>query len=107
MGMGMDMGMGGLGMGGMGGMGAQAIATPIPDSERVGTGAGIELVLRADNASLTRFYYLMSHVTRTYGIDDLYVYNTPQGMFTTATIEVITDVNLQGAASAAPTNGAI
>ena len=104
-------GMGGmdLGMMGMGGpMNVQATVTPVPDAERVGIGAGIELSLRADNANLTNFYYELSHVTRTYGIDDLYVYNTPQGLYTTATVEVITDVNLQGgsATGAAPGEGA-
>ncbi len=105
---GMGMGMMEMGlMGGMGGPNAQPMVTPIPDAERVGTGAGIELVLKADNASLTRFYYQLSHVTRTYGIDDLYVYSSPQGVFTTATVEVITDINTQGTAGAAPAEGAI
>ncbi len=99
---GMDMGMGG------GGITAQATITPVPDDQAVGKAAGLELFLRGDNASLTRFFYELSHITRTYGLDDLYIYNDgqPGGLLTTATIEVITDVNLTGGAAAAPVEGA-
>lgn len=95
----MDMGMMGMGMGDGGRPGdMKPEATPVPDAERVGTGAGIELFLVGDNASLVRFYYELSHVTRTYGLDDLYIYaNNQGGYLTSATIEVITDVNLSGA----------
>lgn len=88
---------------------ALASVTPVPDEEAVGTGAGVELAIRADNASLTRFYFELSHVTRTYGIDDLYIYNSQQGLLTTATIEVITDVKLDGGAGseAAPVEGEV
>jgi hypothetical protein len=100
MGMGMDMGMYGMGMG----MATPVAATPVPDAEKVGTGAGIELWMIASNSSLVRFYYDVTHKTATYGVDDVYVRRQQNGLMTTATIEIITDVNLQGAA-ATPAEG--
>lgn len=108
--MGMDMGMGmEMGMGGpMGGANTGPAVTPVPDAERVGTGAGIELWLVASNPSLVRFYYELSHKTATYGLDDVYVHDRQGTLQTSATIEIITDVNLTGAAqNAAPADGGV
>lgn len=97
MGMGMDMGMYGMDAG-VGGP-PPVNATPVPDAEAVGKSAAIELWMIAGNSSLVRFYYDVTHNTSTYGVDDLYVRPQAQGggLQTTATIEVITDVNLQNA----------
>lgn len=86
---------------GGGPMQAQSTVTPVPDAEKVGTGAGIELDLTGDNASITRFYYEVSHITRTYGLDDVYFFQDQNGALrTTSTIEVITDVKMEGGATA-------
>lgn len=72
--------------------------TPVPDAESVGTGAGIELDLRGDNTALTRFYFEVSHLNRSYGIDELYYFTEPNGALrTTSTIEIITAVKLDAA----------
>ncbi len=111
MGMGMDMMMmdGMMGMGG--GRGAvEPEITPVPDDQAVGTGAGLEIWMTADNSGMVRFFYDVSHRTATYGIDDLYVHQQ-QGntLLTTATIEVITQVKTEGAAGmdAAPVEGEV
>lgn len=101
-GMGMDMMM--MEMGGMpegGPLGNAHVATPVPDAEAVGVGAGIELYMVGPNAGIVRFYYDISHKTGTYGLDDVYVHQASGGSLrTSATIEVITDVKQQGAAPA-------
>lgn len=79
----------------------QAIVTPVPDAEAVGTGAGIELYMTGPNAGIIRFYYDLSHRTGTYGLDDIYVNQGPGGALrTSGTVEVITDVKQEGAAPA-------
>jgi hypothetical protein len=77
--------------GGMPGM-AQAVATPDPE-KAVGTGAGLELVMRANNANLVKFLFELTHGPRTYGVDDLYIYADPRGeLTTTMTVEIVTDL---------------
>ncbi|MGB9691897.1 MAG: hypothetical protein ACPL7D_06980 [Candidatus Sumerlaeaceae bacterium] len=71
---------------------APAVATPKEDTA-VGTGAGLELEMRAYNANLVKFLFELTHGPRTYAVDDLYIYSDPKGeLRTSMTVELVTDL---------------
>jgi hypothetical protein len=95
----MDVGMGAYGM-------MTPAATPLPADQKIGIGTGIEMYFRGNNANNIRFLYDLSHIARTYSLDDLYMYGSPDGVLNTSvTVELVTQIDKlsTGSAEAAPT----
>jgi len=83
--------------------GGPALPTPVPADQKVGTGTGIELTFRATNPNMIRFLFEVATVPRTYSVDDLHVYASPDGILTTSgTIELLISVDALQKATSAP-----
>lgn len=80
--------------GGPRGPAAPGAAAVAPGEPGIGTGTGIELYFRADNAHMTQFLFDITHAPRTYALDDLNIIAYPDGnLYTTTTVEMVTVLN--------------
>jgi hypothetical protein len=67
--------------------------TPIPEGEKVGGGAGIEIWFTANNANMIQFLFEVTHAPRSYTLDDLDIQALPdRTLRTSATIELVTNI---------------
>lgn len=82
--------------------GAQSnMPTPVPADQKVGTGSGIELTFRATNRNMVGFLFDIGTAPRTYSVDDLHIYASPDGILTTSgTIEIMSMLSTPAAGGA-------
>ncbi|MCX7718457.1 MAG: hypothetical protein N2111_08665 [Candidatus Sumerlaeaceae bacterium] len=67
--------------------------TPVPEGEKVGGGAGIEMWFTANNANMIQFLFDITHAPRSYTLDDLDIQAMPdRTLRTSATIELVTNI---------------
>lgn len=91
---GMGLGMGMAEMMGMEGMTGAPATTGPPPEETIGGGTGLEIWFRGSNSSTVKFLFDVTHMPRTYALDDLNIDATPEGMLnTSATIEMVTTLD--------------
>lgn len=75
--------------------GTVAMATPIPEEEKIGGGAGLEIWFVANNTNMVQFLFDISNAPRSYAIDDLDItVQADRTLLTSCTVELVT--NLEG-----------